>query len=236
LFDKLMQLEWLLRKNRFRGYTEGGHMADTTRGQGRILAVLKLRDGISTKDLSYLLGIQVSSMNELLAKMEKNGYVAREPSEQDKRVMLCKLTDKGRVEEQADAPEGADIFGCLTGDEQKTLGELLDKVIAALCANGDGNDEEWERRMESLRDRFGEFPGTPFGGSFRGHRGPGWPHGPGGPHGSDEPHGPGGPHSPGWPHGPHGPEGPRDSDRPYDTDGSHNPEDPRSPAYFDEEE
>jgi len=106
--------------------------ADTTRGQGRIIAVLKLRDGISTKDLAFLLGVRVSSLNELLSKLEKGGYVTREPFEQDKRVMLVKLTEKGRNEEQPEVLLSEDIFSCLSEEEQKALGEYLDCVIDTL--------------------------------------------------------------------------------------------------------
>jgi DNA-binding MarR family transcriptional regulator len=87
LYEKLTRLQWLLHIQQMDSYRRGGHLADTTRGQGRILAVLKMRDGISTKDLSYLLGLAVSSLNEFLSKLEKGGYITREPSEQDKRVM-----------------------------------------------------------------------------------------------------------------------------------------------------
>jgi len=138
-------------------------MADTTRGQGRILAVLKLRDGISTKDLSYLLGVRVSSLNELLAKMEKAEYVTRELSEQDKRIMLVKLTEKGRSEEQPDAQDPEDIFSCLTEEEQETMEALLDKIIAVLHENVSEDDEKMFAQMEALRERFRDMPDAPFG-------------------------------------------------------------------------
>ena len=156
LYEKLAQLQWLLQKRQIRGWSAGGPMADTTRGQGRILAVLKLRDGISTKDLSYLLGVRISSLNELLAKLEKNGYVTREPSEQDKRVMLVKLTEKGKSETQSDSSDYGDIFSCLSDEEQKTFGEFLDKIIDSFHAKiGDAEEEIYEK-MEALRERLGD--------------------------------------------------------------------------------
>ena len=167
LFKKLMQLQWLIRRDRFRRYAEKGHMADTTRGQGRILAVLKLRDGVSTRDLSYLLGVRVSSLNETLAKMEKAGYVTREPSEQDKRVMLVKLTDKGRAEEQPDEREHTGVFDCLTDDERAALEAMLDKMIASLREGFTEEDEAFFAKMRDLRGQFG----APFGGRFHGYGG-----------------------------------------------------------------
>ena len=165
LYEKLMRLQWLLHKQQMRGHARGGPMADTTRGQGRILAVLKLRDGISTKDLSYLLGVRVSSLNELLFKLEKSGHVTREPSEQDKRVMLVKLTDKGRSVEEPSKVGFDDIFACLSDEEQQVFGEYLDRVINALAEKlGYDNDEEFER-MQAAREHFAKM----MGGHFSGH-------------------------------------------------------------------
>ena len=77
LFSKLARVERLMQREQGRLHREGHPFADTSRGQGRILAMLKIKDGISTKELSYLLGIRVSSLNEMLAKMERNGYISR---------------------------------------------------------------------------------------------------------------------------------------------------------------
>ena len=154
LYAKLTRLQWLLHRQQMRGWVERGPMADKTRGQGRILAMLKLRDGISTKDLSYLLGVRISSLNELLQKMEKNGYITREQSEQDKRVMLVKLTEKGREEKQPERFDFDDIFSCLSEDEQRVFGEFLDRIIAALekIAGDDGMFD----KMASIKEKLGD--------------------------------------------------------------------------------
>ena len=190
LYEKLARLQWLLHRNQIHGYHRGGHLADATRGQGRILAALQMKDNISTKDLSYLLGLAVSSLNEFLAKLEKGGYITREASEQDKRVMLVKLTEKGKAQQQGQ-PENAsdfgDIFDCLTETEQKNLGEYLDKIIDALGARLGFDEEEfeWMKAAHDERSRMfaamtehgfdprnfrGRFGGMGFGrGGFRGH-------------------------------------------------------------------
>lgn len=142
LYKKLSRLQWLMRKQHIRTHAESGPMADPTRGQGRILALLKLQDSISTKDLSYLLGIRVSSLNELLAKMEKSSYITREPSEVDKRVMLVKLTEKGKSEQQEEWNPST-IFDCLSEDEQNAFSNYLDRVIASIEAQlGEEADED----------------------------------------------------------------------------------------------
>jgi len=164
LYEKLTRLQWLLHKQQVRGYADGGPMADTTRGQGRILAVLKLRDGISTKDLSYLLGVRVSSLNQLLAKLERSGHVTREPSQEDKRVMLVKLTEKGKSAEEPDTVDYSDIFACLADEEQQALGQYLDRVIAALIEKLGYDDEEEFERMRAAREHFAEMAGGHFDG------------------------------------------------------------------------
>ena len=155
LYKKLTKLQWLLHRRQMRGWVVRGPLADTTRGQGRILAVLKLRDGISTRDLSYLLGIRVSSLNELLMKMEKGGYVTREPSEQDKRIMLVKLTEKGRNEQQPKPFAFDDIFSCLSEDEQAAFGEYLDRIIDEIQANM--SDDELHEKMDDIREKLGDI-------------------------------------------------------------------------------
>lgn len=156
LYEKLGRLMRLLHKHHLRAYAERGPMADPTRGQGRLIAILKMQDGISTKDLSYLLDIRISSLNELLSKMEKAGYIEREPSETDKRVMLVRLTEKGKGEQQEWNPN--QIFDCLSEDEQKTFGAYLDRVSTSIETDlGDQMDEderEWWTR--EARERMGD--------------------------------------------------------------------------------
>jgi DNA-binding MarR family transcriptional regulator len=186
LYEKLTRLQWLLHKQQIRGYQGGGLLADTTRGQGRILAALQMKDGLSTKDLSYLLGLAVSSLNEFLGKLEKGGYITREPSEKDKRVMLVKLTEKGKSEEQPASVDFGDIFDCLSEEEQAALGDYLDRIIVALQAKLGFDDEEADERLRERlraaqegRERlFGErFGGFGRFGSFGYRHGFGFPNG-----------------------------------------------------------
>ncbi|MGL5435960.1 MAG: MarR family winged helix-turn-helix transcriptional regulator [Lachnospiraceae bacterium] len=157
LYEKLSSLQWLLRRHHMMGHAENGPFADTTRGQGRVLAMLKLQPEISTKDLSYLLGIRIPSLNELLSKLEKGGYILRKPSEADKRVMIIHLTEKG-MDTQQDKTDYSSIFDCLSEAEQITFGEYLDRVIEALEAQvGDKQDEDkMESWMAAMRGHMGD--------------------------------------------------------------------------------
>ncbi|MNO60047.1 MarR family protein [compost metagenome] len=205
LYEKLAKLQWLLQRQHLKTHAAVGPMADTSRGQGRILAFLRMKDGISTKDLSYLLGIRISSLNELLAKLEKAEYITRKPSETDKRIMLIYLTQKGQEEEGQEIDHGSNIFSRLSLEEQVAFGEYLVRIITALeeelgteverdemalwmeAAKERIGTEEFEKLMSMRRqmhkmwgdagdERFsGRFPGFGKDGHGRGMHGFGWP-------------------------------------------------------------
>ena len=106
--------------------------SDKSKGQGRVLALLKLKDGVSTKELATILDLRVSSLNETLAKMEKAGLVERRPSEADKRVMLAYLAEKGKAQQQDEPVENPHAF-LLEGFSEEELDALegfLDRMIA----------------------------------------------------------------------------------------------------------
>jgi len=159
LDSRLRRLSWLLhRQERSRGYAQANPAADPSRGQGRILAMLKLRDGMSTKDLSFLLGIRSSSLNETLGKLERAGLTRREPSPADRRVMLVRLTDQGRQSKQEQA-EPLGIYSCLTAEEQTTFCAYLDRLIAALEQELGPQAQGYDRMMEA-RERWGRQNGS----------------------------------------------------------------------------
>lgn len=155
LYQKLSYLQWLLHRQQLQSHAEHGPMADPTRGQGRVLAILQLHDGISTKDLSYLLGIRIPSLNELLVKLEKADYITRQPSSADKRIMMTHLTEKGRNEkrEQTDL---SNIFTSLLAEEQQLLADFLDRIITTLEQQvGNIADEDTHAWMHATRARMG---------------------------------------------------------------------------------
>ena len=156
LYRKVGRLHGLLQRRKLRLRANGGPLGDPTQGQGRILAMLKIQDGIPTKELSYLLGLQVASLNELLAKLERAGLVTREPSEADRRVMLVKLTNAGRETPQQN-PDAGGAFAVLTPEEQETLSGYLDRIIADLASETHEVDTETLKGwMDEARARMGD--------------------------------------------------------------------------------
>ena len=137
----------------------GPRRIDTTRGQGRILAALKLKDGIATRELAYVLGIRVPSLNEALSKLENAGYIVREPDPRDRRVQLITLTDLGRAltnQLGEGEPEGDNIFEVLTEQERANLNDYLDRLIVRMhedLPDLEADRQEWEK---AARERMGD--------------------------------------------------------------------------------
>ena len=132
LFDKYMLIRQMTEAVRNKNMAATGPLGDTTRGRGRVLALLKQKDGISTKDMATIMGIRVSSLNEVLGKMEKEGYVERTASPDDRRVMLVWLTDKGKAIELPDQKLPQILFGTLSQGAQNQLCMHFEQMIASL--------------------------------------------------------------------------------------------------------
>ena len=137
----------------------GPRRIDTTRGQGRILAALKLKDGIATRELAYVLGIRVPSLNEALSKLENAGHIVREPDPRDRRVQLITLTDSGRAltgQLGEGEPESDKIFEVLTEQERTNLSDYLDRLIVRMhedLPDLEADRQEWEK---AARERMGD--------------------------------------------------------------------------------
>lgn len=182
LTRKFMQVGWLVNRFLQQKRNEMGPMGDPHRGQGRILALLKLQPNISQSELAYLLDMRPQSAGELLTKLERAGLVERTQSENDKRVLHVKLTPEGEKASEQRA-KGKGPFSMLDAEEKETLGALLQKVADGLeeqlgAASEESFDGGWKRgwKGEGGPEGQGEWRG---GG--RGRRGPRGPEGRGGP-------------------------------------------------------
>jgi len=106
--------------------------------QGRILFVLWREDGIPIRELAKRTSLGKSTLTSMLDRLEEAGYVARERSETDRRVVLVRRTDKDRAAQAAyDRVSKAMIdvyYSGLTDEEiaafERTLERILDNLIA----------------------------------------------------------------------------------------------------------
>jgi DNA-binding MarR family transcriptional regulator len=148
------------------------------------LSILKLKNEISQKDLGFLLNIRNQSLMELLAKLEKSGYITRRPSEEDRRTMIVTLTEEGKAaaeKGESGETELDEIFNCLNEEETGKFTEYLDRLIAALEKEL-GRDES-DEGMENLAEIYEHMREAGLGFGLHGHDFHRWGKGFGGPHG-----------------------------------------------------
>jgi len=113
------------------------HGGSGRHGQNRILAALMMQDGVSQKDLAYLLGIRPQSLTQALETLEQDGFVERKQDDSDKRLSIVCLTDKGRgratkvAEDRKAYAENA--FSMLSAEEKEQLASILDKIDSSIA-------------------------------------------------------------------------------------------------------
>lgn len=96
-----------------------------------VFLVLWEKDGISVTEIGEKLMLDNGTLSPLLKKMESAGYVERQRSREDDRVVVITLTDKGRAlqKEASDIPLRA--AGCvdLPPEKAKQLYDLLYELL-----------------------------------------------------------------------------------------------------------
>ena len=132
-------------------------MKSITKGKGRLIILLKRKDGFSTKELSEILNISVTSLNETLNKLEQQNLIRKVPSPKAKRVLLVELTDDGRALEFKNH-EDIDIFDTLSEDEKENLNEYLNRLTVALHKKfKEENPEKYEKIIKNRKEIFEKY-------------------------------------------------------------------------------
>ncbi|MBQ9036459.1 MAG: MarR family transcriptional regulator [Erysipelotrichaceae bacterium] len=139
------------------------HEANVPNTQNRALSVLAMNDGISQKQLSYILGIRPQSSGEIINKMERNGWLVRKSDEEDNRINRLYLTDEGKAQaaliEESQARE--DVLDCLSAEEKDSLAAILDKIIKS-NPEGDSREDDHFRMPPRFRRPRMEVRRMPF--------------------------------------------------------------------------
>ena len=96
-----------------------------------VFLVLWEKDGLTVGEIGERLLLDNGTLSPLLKKMEKAGYVKRQRSREDERVVVITLTEAGRAlrEKAKDVP--AKVAGCLDLPPEKaqTLYGLLYELL-----------------------------------------------------------------------------------------------------------
>ena len=157
LFHKLYFINELFEQKIKMNQSDIGNLS---RGQGRVLAILKRKDNISTKNLAIILGISISALNSLLTKLEKNGFIIKEQSNEDKRILLVKLTDKGHnyvLKPSIDYK----IFDCLDDNQKQDFDSYLNLIIREILEdlkkdNPEKFDKLSKKRNQLIKELFND--------------------------------------------------------------------------------
>lgn len=120
-----------------------------------VLGALRLGEALSQMELARRAEIGQPAMAQMLARMERDGFVFSDPDPDDGRARRYRLTETGRarvepavaiVRDETDA-----IFGRLTPAKQKTLVALLREVSSVLGEDADAASESATRRASRGR-------------------------------------------------------------------------------------
>ena len=102
----------------------------------RVLAMLVAKEGLSQKDLAYLLGIRPQSLTNTLTQLEDAGFIERRRNPDDRRSFKVYLTENGRehAEQRAEsrARRAQDTFAALDEQDKEELSRILEKLSDAL--------------------------------------------------------------------------------------------------------
>ena len=105
-----------------------------------VLEALLHLGAMSQSELGRKLLRSNPNMTALLDTLERNGWIQRERSPEDRRVVVVSLTREGqRVIEKAfpaHAARIAELMGALSAEEQQVLGQLCKKLGLSLTGGG----------------------------------------------------------------------------------------------------
>ncbi len=103
------------------------------------LAQISMAPGeqLTMTELAALSDMSPSRLSHVVSRLEKRGWVERNPSETDRRTNIASITDEGRDFIRVAAPGHVEkvrqlVFDPLTGEEVTELGRLLTKIMRTL--------------------------------------------------------------------------------------------------------
>ena len=135
--DVLDPIAAVRRFNRFYtraiGVLEKGYLGTPyTVAEGRVLYEIAKAEGIASKTIGEITGLDAGYLSRIVARLERDGVVARERSASDGRSTVLRLTDRGSEvfppldRRSAALVEG--MIGALSGEERRRLTDAMAEV------------------------------------------------------------------------------------------------------------
>lgn len=152
VFSHFIQLHHAITRHHINKFQEMQAFENPTRGQGRVLSILKMKPEITQKELLFLLNMSKQSLAELLSKLEKNGFILRQPSPTDRRVSLITLTEKGKQVQVEDRDKTVAIPNIFKDFTESELAAFDDYILRLLIFFEDQlkNDKEFIERQQAI--------------------------------------------------------------------------------------
>ena len=99
---------------------------------GRMLACISENPRVSSRDLCEILDLRPSSLSEILARAEKEGWIIRSVDEEDRRIQRVTLSPKGETfiaeTEAAREKDQARKTACFTEEEKAQFCALCNRL------------------------------------------------------------------------------------------------------------
>jgi DNA-binding MarR family transcriptional regulator len=134
---------------------------------GRLLACVAENPGVSSRDLCEFLDVRPSSLSEILARAESEGWITRAVSEEDRRMQRVNLSEKGRTlidaMEEARQKDAERKTACFTEEEKAQFCALCNKLSEHMESLDFSDRPDFPGFGKPPRPDFPEGrPGKPF--------------------------------------------------------------------------
>lgn len=101
-----------------------------------IFWLLYRKEEVNMTEIADYLHVPLNTATGIISRMEKNGFVMRMRSEEDKRVVHIRFDEKGMTQFEALVNEmfryGMQVVGSLTKEEMELLYKMTEKVLGVL--------------------------------------------------------------------------------------------------------
>lgn len=116
-----------------------------TKNEIFILLLLYRNKQVNMTQIAEYVNVPLNTATGIVARMEKRGWVKRERSAEDKRVVTIALDRLGQEHMSSILKEfarySAKVIECLSPEEMQTLGIVSDKVLRVLAEMNQNADE-----------------------------------------------------------------------------------------------
>lgn len=101
-----------------------------------IFWLLYRKEEVNMTEIADYIHVPLNTATGIIGRMEKNGFIMRMRSKEDKRVVHIRFSEKGMAQFEALVSElfryGMQVAGCLTKEELDLLYKMTEKVLGVL--------------------------------------------------------------------------------------------------------